>query len=474
MFICKTGFSVRALHWHVPGLLRGAALAVLLAFSGAPPAVANSDPLLGLLSEEGSAGLGLATRMEQSRYRGGGTRYDLVPLYLYEGDVLYLHSYRIGLKFDDKPERRFDVFLSHRFEGYPYDRIPASLAGMEGRDPGMDLGTSYQRRGPWGNAYIEYLRDVSGNSHGSEVRLGYGYEWRSGRLRLRPTAMLAARSAKLNDYYYGVRPDEAAPGRPAYAAGSGVNRSIGLYASYELSRRWRLLAGATATRWSDEVRRSPIVDERAMYSGFLGFVYDVAPEHKPWQDRTPVVVKLLHGNATDCNLVATMRLSCASTRTVDGTRVNAIEIGRPFVERLNGWPVDVVGYVGALHHNERGLQQDFWQVNAYMKGFFYGFPWSDRLRTRIGFGAGVSWAQKIPFVEARDQAARGRNSSKLLSYLDPSIDVSVGDLVGARSLRETYAGFGVSHRSGIFGSSQLLGNVNGGSNYIYTYVESRF
>jgi len=464
----KTDLFIRARHW------RGAALAALLAFSGAPPAAANSDPLLGVLSVDGSAGLGLATRTEQSLYRGGGTRFDLVPLYLYEGDIFYLHSYRIGLKFDDKPESRFDVFLSHRFEGYPYDRVPASLAGMEGRDPGMDMGASYQRRGAWGNAYIEYLRDVSGNSQGSEVRLGYGYEWRSGRLRLRPTAMLAARSAKLNDHYYGVRPAEAIPGRPAYEAGSGMNASIGLYASYELSRRWRLLAGATATRWSEGVRHSPIVDEQAKYAGFLGLVYDISPEHKPWQDKAPIVVKLLHGNATDCNLVATMRLSCASTRTVDGTRVDAIEIGRPFVERLNGWPVDVVGYVGVLHHNERGLQPDFWQVNAYMKGYFYGFPWSDRVRTRIGFGAGLSWAQKIPFVEARDQAARGRNSSKLLSYLDPSIDVSVGDLVGARALRETYVGFGVSHRSGIFGSSQILGNVNGGSNYIYSYVESRF
>jgi hypothetical protein len=30
-----------------------------------------------------------------------------------------------------------------------------------------------------------------------------------------------------------------------------------------------------------------------------------------------------------------------------------------------------------------------------------------------------------------------------------------------------------SHRSGIFGTSQLLGNVNGGSNYIYCYIESK-
>lgn len=44
------------------------------------------------------------------------------------------------------------MFLSHRFEGYPYDRITASLPGMDGRDPGMDLGASYQRRGAIGGA----------------------------------------------------------------------------------------------------------------------------------------------------------------------------------------------------------------------------------------------------------------------------------------------------------------------------------
>ncbi len=73
----------------------------------------------------------------------------------------------------------------------------------------------------------------------------------------------------------------------------------------------------------------------------------------------------------------------------------------------------------------------------------------------------------------RDQLARGRSSSRLLNYLDPSIDVSLGDLMGARSMRDTYLGLGVSHRSGIFGTSRLLGNVNGGSNYIYSYVEWR-
>jgi outer membrane protein len=88
-------------------------------------------------------------------------------------------------------------------------------------------------------------------------------------------------------------------------------------------------------------------------------------------------------------------------------------------------------------------------------------------------GVGFSVAQRVPYVEARDQARRGRETSKLLNYLDPSIDISIGDLISVRALKETYLGVGASHRSGFFGGSQMFRNINGGSNYIYTYIESK-
>jgi outer membrane protein len=92
----------------------------------------------------------------------------------------------------------------------------------------------------------------------------------------------------------------------------------------------------------------------------------------------------------------------------------------------------------------------------------------------MGFGAGVSYASRVPFSEQRDQANRGRDTSKLLLYLDPTLDINVGDLFRVRALRETYVGIGASHRSGVFGASRLFNSVNGGSNYIYGYVETSF
>lgn len=433
-----------------------------------PPILAATMP-----EATGGAGVGLATRFENSPYRGGGTRNDLVPIYVYEGKRVFLEAYRVGLKLNETPDSRVDVFVGYRFEGFPYDRIPASLAGMASRGEGVDLGLGYQSRQPWGTLFGEVLHDAASGSSGSEVRLGYRYDWAIGKLQLQPQLAFAARDARLNNFYYGVRPSEATVTRPAYEPGSGVNVELGLSATYRLSERWRLLGGVSTKRWSSGVRASPIVEDRSQLAAQLGLAYDFSPEHNAWPEGRPLIVKVLHGKATDCDVAQVMLLKCYSTNTVDQTRVTAIEVGRPFIEGLNGWPLDFVGYVGVLRHNERGLQEDTWQANAHMKAYYYGFPWSDRVRTRLGLGVGLSYAERIPYVEMRDQLARGRNSSRLLNYIDPSVDISLGDLIGVRSMSDTYFGLGVSHRSGIFGTSRLLGNVNGGSNYIYSYVEWR-
>jgi MipA family protein len=434
----------------------------------------TKEPLSDTLINVGDAGLGVALRFEDSLYVGGGVRYDLVPLYQYEGEHFYLQAYRVGAKFLPQPKQRIDMFLTHRFEGYPYDITPDSLVGMAMRSSGLDAGISYQLQGEWGNYFAEYLRDVSGTSLGSELQIGYSFDVRTDGLKLTPSIAFSVRDAKLNDYYYGVRPDEATASRPAYEAGAGFNTRIGVDARYDLTKHWLLLGGIFSTRWSDEVRDSPIVQSRIQLGGFIGLDYVFSPEKKPMEPSSPLIVKALYGQSTDCNLLPTMVSTCVSTQTADSTSITGLELGKPFFENFNGWPIDFIGYVSVLRHNEQGLQPDFLQFNAYMKAYYYGFPWSDRVRTRIGFGVGLSYAQSIPYVEARDQIQRGKDTySKLLNYLDPSIDISVGDLLGIRSQRETYFGFGVSHRSGIFGTSQVLGNVYGGSNYIYTYLEWR-
>jgi MipA family protein len=346
------------------------------------------------------------------------------------------------------------------------------------RQSSTDAGLSYRYKQPWGTLQAELLHGISDAQSGTEARLGYSLETQSGRWTLRPSATLAWRNAKLNDYYYGVTAAEATAGRPAYSAGAGLNASLGLYASYQWSQNWRLLGGASATLLSSQIKDSPVVSKRFLPSVYVGAAYDFGAPRPRNTDAsgTPTYVKLLYGASTadGCHLVKIVTARCFAASSTDRTNIQAIQVGKPFVQNFNDWPVDLVGYVGLTRHDERGLQANGMQLDVFMKAYYHGFPWASRVKTRLGFGAGVSLAQRVPYIEASSAAVNKDPSSKLLQYMEPTLDVSLGDMIGARSLKDTYIGIGVAHRSGIFGSSRLLGNVNGGSNYIYGYLESAF
>ena len=424
----------------------------------AASAAASSDPFIDFLPEGGAA-VGFAWKSERATYRGASTSPDRLPLYLYEGKHAYLHGTRAGLKFESGAWR-FDTFLRYRFEGFTQDERPASTIGIEPpREPGIDAGASVRRSTAWGTPYVELLRDASHRSEGTELRLGYWNEWQRGRLKLRPRVMLAWRDRKLNDYYYGV------PG--SYTAGSGVDLQVALYAAYSLNESWSLLGGLAATHRSSEITSSPVARRGLQSEAFAGLLYDLSPKEKRWAPESrPLIVKVLYGYSSDCDMLQIVRLTCTTTHTVDNTDIAAVHVGRKLVERAGGWPVDLAGFVGVQRHFEKGFQDDFYSFMAFFKAYFYGFPWDRYLRTRIGLGSGLSYSESISEMEQRDQAKHGRGTWKLLNYLDPSIDFGVA--------RDVYVGLGVSHRSGAFGKSQLFGNVNGGSNYIYVSVETTF
>jgi len=436
---------------------------------------AQLEPLFETMDlKAGSTAVGAAVQTAASPYAGVGQVLDMMPLYVYEGEVFYLHSYRAGFKLPVNDDLKFDVFISSRFEGFPYNEIPASLADMQPRNPGLDGGLALRYHSVIGDLALQFTNDITTESNGSEFIAGYGYKWRYGRMLWHPFVRVAFRDSDLNDYYYGVHPDEATAQRPAYTPGDGYNFEFGLSANYSISTNWRVLAGVAAERLSDEIQDSPIVDKSWLVSGYVGAQYQFEDQPDPFRQRKPVLVRVFHGASTGCLLNQIITFRCASIAQEDDSTITGVHLGRTFVERVNDWPLDFVGYIGALYRKDNASYPDSWQIDAYMKPYWYGFPWSDTLGTRIGFGIGLSYSSQVPYTEYRDQTADGENTSKLLNYLDPSIEINLGDLFRARRMEATWLGVGVSHRSGAFGSSQLLGNVYGGSNYLYASIEAAF
>jgi MipA family protein len=429
-------------------------------------AAQGENELLRDVLAPGEAGFQWGTRFARSPYEGGERDDDFLPQPYYESRHLRLHSTRAALKLD-LGAWDTELFVQRRHEGFALDRVPTSMTGMQQRERSADLGFYLNFRFFEGALWTQVTRDIAGASHGSELRVGYRHErWWSGRLRLRPYLVGSLRDSRLNNYYYGVRPEEATPQRPAYEPGAGVDLELGLQAAYRLGARWQLLAGLALERPSGNVQESPTTVEGLRPSATLGLMYGVALDETRRGERKPRIVRLLRGESSECGFLRIVALTCTGRHQKDDTNIWAIELGEPLVRGLNGWPVDLAFFFGLLRHEERGVGPDFWQIQGYVKTYYYGFPWRSYLRTRAGFGAGAAYANRIPFPEARDQAERGRDTSKLLFYMDPTFDVNVGG--------ETYVGLGVSHRSGIFGWTSAFNNVNGGSNYIYGYVESSF
>src|SRR6185503_11839 len=218
------------------------------------------------------------------------------------------------------------------------------------------------------------------------------------------------RNASLNQYYYD--------------AGAGADLELGLYAEYDLPRSWRLGGSLAAIRHSNAIASSSLVDQRPETAAMLGFMYDFTPNIRRFQpEPKPVIVRFIYGNSSDCDVGRIVQSKCTSRHTVDETDIWGVDLGRPLIVQPNGKPVSIAGFIGAQRHLERGNQRDFWSYKAYLKAYWWGFPWDKYLRTRFGIGAGLSYAEQVPIMEERDQAKDGKASYKLLNYLDPTIDI---------------------------------------------------
>jgi MipA family protein len=154
------------------------------------------------------------------------------------------------------------------------------------------------------------------------------------------------------------------------------------------------------------------------------------------------------------------------------TGIVGFEYGYLLWDSVFDWPIDVTAKAGIIRHFERGWQADFNQYTIGLKAYYLGFPWQSRLRTRLALAQGLSYVEKIPYIEYESLVRdRQLNTSHLLNHLDLALDVNVGDLFNWKAAKSCYFGTGIYHRSGVFGKFSLFNHVDGGSNYLNLHLE---
>ena len=179
-------------------------------------------------------------------------------------------------------------------------------------------------------------------------------------------------------------------------------------------------------------------------------------------------LRVSYGDASYNDLGTVLMGNMAST----SKRLSALEIngGYKLDENLFDLPIDSYAKMAITRFDESAVdgKSNVYGINVHYKLYYNFFEKS----ARFGFAEGVSYTTNILYAEAIDAAANNDNTSKFLNYLDFSIDFNTGKLFKTQSLKNTYLGFAIKHRSGIFG---LIHNVkHGGSNYKMFYIESNF
>jgi len=195
-----------------------------------------------------------------------------VPLFAYEGERLYVWGVRGGYRLFSQRGVSIGPILQPRFDGYDSDDSPV-LAGMRDRKWSAEGGVGVQALTRVGLFGLSVVTDLLGRHRGQELDFSYTILFPLAGFDIIPTAGVRYKSEDLIDYYYGVRPEEARPGRPAYAGEAATDPYLRLALRRKLSDRWSLL-GAVQYEWlSDKIADSPIVDKDYEVSFLAGILY---------------------------------------------------------------------------------------------------------------------------------------------------------------------------------------------------------
>lgn len=218
--------------------------------------------------------LGLGLVASPSPYVGVDAEIFPIPVVGLRRERFYLQGVRAGyaLAPPDGPWR-VDLLTQVRFQGYEADDSPF-LRGMEDRDFSLDAGLLLAWEGERWSSDLTLLTDVLDESGGQEAALTVSRTFRVGRrLQIAPEAGVTWQSGDLVDHYYGVRPDEARPFRPAYEAGSTLDGLVGVQGRYLFDRRLSLFYFLRAELLGSEVEDSPIVDDDTAFTALVGLTW---------------------------------------------------------------------------------------------------------------------------------------------------------------------------------------------------------
>lgn len=220
--------------------------------------------------------IGAGPYIQSQPYKGADAKVLPSPVVFFDNDIVYIRWTRVGLYFlgDKNDDFSWGFSLTALPDPYGYKASDSSaLRGMDEKKGTYEAGLAFSAK--YDKAFMEImaLRDILNNNDSWLVKTTVGYKFDINKLSLYPSLNITYQDDKYLRYYYGVKASEATASRATYSPDAGVKISLQTYADYPLTKNISALINLKATKLSNEVTDSPIVDEDYIYSGMISLIY---------------------------------------------------------------------------------------------------------------------------------------------------------------------------------------------------------
>ncbi len=423
---------------------------ILLSLIFSAPLTLANEPISKADKQSENWGVGIGLRSATIPFdTSGNTVSDTIPLLFYQGNQLYLDGTQAGYHLYQND--RFSLGLAADLRLFDIPRYAQNKIQGTQLDFGVQATWHYSSR--W-DLSLAAMSDSEGRMY-SDLTSRYqlnDYGWDASLY-----ATLRAKSQRFNNTYYGLQVDNI---------GAGIESKLGVKGRTQIYQNLYAVGHLGATFYDYDTYSSQFIDSYAQWEGYLGIAM-FGSAATTTTERLPegAYFRLASGIATQSGPSEVFTLQ--NETDPERNRMTSFFYGHPLPGRVFELPIDFYLTPGYVYHYNSDTQDAFDEYVLAIKGY-YTFDWS--VRTRLGFAEGVSYSTDISHIERKNLNEKGYEPSKLMNYLDFSIDVNVGDVFNNQDLSNLWLGYSLHHRSGIFTTTSAFGRIKGGSDYNTLYI----
>jgi outer membrane protein len=399
-------------------------------------------------------GLGAVVRIASIPYSTVADRHvgSFIPLIFYDGDYLYFDGVEGGIRFN--------------LDDY-------SQLALFGRLQFFDIAKKYQNliQGDnifWGLQYKIKISEyqfidtefLTGNDGNYSFIGRYGWIFATAGWQFKPFIEGQFKKAEHTQRYAGLIP-ERIPG--------GFTLAAGFTTRLHLTSNFYLLGRSEVRRLDQNMLNTKYIRDRWKAEIYFGIAFS-NNIRKPLKKNLANnrYVRISHGWGTFSDVSEILRFKILPDPFHH--QLTSVFFGEPLDDTLFGLPIHIYLNAGIANHWNSRIQNNLLELIFNIK-FYYTVPLPVRLR--FGVAEGISYITEVTNIEKQKMAEEQYNPSKLLNYLDFSLDLNLGDIFG-EIFMPLWIGWSLHHRSGIFETAQHFGRIEGGSNYNTFYLQYHF